>query len=145
VHAAPGATLLDLLRDELGLTGTNRGCDLGDCGACTVIMNGKSVNSCLILAAETDGADILTIEGLASGGSLHPVQQAFVDEGAIQCGYCTPGMVLQAVAYLEENPEPTTAEARRAVEGNLCRCTGYEKIVGAIMRASRKMKQSSDD
>ncbi|MHC4600115.1 MAG: (2Fe-2S)-binding protein [Planctomycetota bacterium] len=142
VEVAPDTTLLDLLRDGLGLTGTNRGCDLGDCGACTVIMNDMAVNACLVLAAEADGATITTIEGLAEKGGLHPVQEAFVEAGAIQCGYCTPGMVMQAVATLRANPEPTPAEARRAIEGNLCRCTGYEKIVAAVLAASKKMSES---
>ncbi len=136
-------TLLDVLREDMGLIGTNLGCGHGDCGACTVIMDGISINSCLVLAPEADGCEITTIEGLAKGGVLHPVQQAFIDEGAIQCGFCTPGMVMQTVAFLGENPDPTVDEARRTIEGNICRCTGYTKIVDAIMAAAKKMKRTS--
>jgi len=136
----PGLFLIDLLRDHFGLTGTNRGCDQGDCGACTVLVDGRSVNSCIMLAVEADGTEITTIEGLPDKGTLHPVQKAFIDEGAIQCGYCTPGMVMQAVAYLLGNPAPTPEEARWAIEGNLCRCTGYERIVKAIRKAAERMK-----
>ena len=124
--------LLDVLRRE-GYTGVKRGCGAGDCGACTVIVNGKAVNSCLMLAAQADGAAITTIEGLAPPGQLHPLQQAFLDHGAAQCGFCIPGMLLSAKAFLDENPTPTEAEVREAVVGNLCRCTGYKKQVAAIM------------
>ncbi|MHC5037952.1 MAG: (2Fe-2S)-binding protein [Planctomycetota bacterium] len=139
-HVDTRKFLLDFLRDDLGLTGTNRGCDQGDCGACTVWMNGEAVNACLVLAVEADGTEILTIEGLARDGKLHPVQEAFVEEGAIQCGYCTPGMVMQAAAFLKAHPEPSPAEARRSIEGNLCRCTGYERIVKAILTAASKLQ-----
>jgi len=125
-------TLLDLLREELNLTGTKKGCDHGDCGACTVLMDGHPVNSCLVLALEVEGKNITTIEGLAQGNKLHPVQQAFVDNNAIQCGFCTPGMILTAVALLEENANPTDEEIRWYLQGNLCRCTGYKKIIQAI-------------
>jgi carbon-monoxide dehydrogenase small subunit len=132
----PNRTLLQLLREDLGLTGTKHGCGLGDCGACTVIMDGKPVNSCLVLAVQSNGREILTIEGLAENGELHPLQQAFVDQGGIQCGFCTPGMILSAKALLDEKPKPTELEIRTAISGNLCRCTGYQKIVQAIQAAS---------
>ncbi len=131
----PGTTLLDLLREDLGLTGTKKGCELGDCGACTVIMNGKAVNSCLVLALEADGSKILTIEGLSQNGELHPIQRAFVEMGAIQCGYCTPGMILRTKALLDENPNPTYDEIKNGLSGNLCRCTGYTKIFEAVETA----------
>lgn len=126
-------TLLDVLRNDLELRGANRGCDSGDCGACTVLMNGKAITSCMVLAVDADGAEITTIEGLARDGRLHPLQQAFVEHGAVQCGFCTPGMILTAVALLEENPHPTEAEVRAGLAGNLCRCTGYAKIVEAVL------------
>jgi carbon-monoxide dehydrogenase small subunit len=138
VHVEPQQTLLDVLRDTLGLTGTNRGCNQGDCGACTVLVDGKAMNSCLVLAVDADGSAITTIEGLARGGRLHPLQQAFIDEGAVQCGYCTPGMIMTAAALLDANPEPTDEQIRAGIEGNLCRCTGYESIVRAIRAAGRK-------
>ncbi len=130
----PNLTLLDLLRERLGLTGTKKGCDEGDCGACTVLLNGKAVSSCLVLAVEANGKDVLTIEGveLEGGDSLHPLQKAFVENGAIQCGFCTPGMILSAKALLDKNPHPSQTQIRRAISGNLCRCTGYQKIVEAI-------------
>ena len=133
-------TLLDLLREELGLTGTKKGCEEGECGACTIIMNGKTVLACLIPALKAEGADITTIEGLDREGELHPLQKAFLDEGAVQCGYCTPGMILSAKALLDENPAPTVDEVKRAISGNLCRCTGYTKIVRAIQRAAEERK-----
>jgi carbon-monoxide dehydrogenase small subunit len=133
-------TLLQMLREDLKLTGTKEGCGTGECGACTVILNGKSVNSCLCLAAMCDNAEIVTIEGLSKGNTLHPVQQAFLDTGAVQCGYCTPGMVLQTVAFLKENPDPDEEEIRLALEGNLCRCTGYSKIVKAVQLAAGRMR-----
>ncbi|MBU1054087.1 MAG: (2Fe-2S)-binding protein [Proteobacteria bacterium] len=128
----PHRTLLEVLRENLGLTGSKEGCDLGACGACTVIMDGKSVLACLTLAAAAHGKEITTIEGLAKEGKLNPLQQNFVDYGAIQCGYCTPGMILSAKAMLDENPKPTRAEIKRGISGNLCRCTGYTKIIEAI-------------
>jgi len=126
-------TLLEVLREDLGLTGTKRGCDLGTCGACTVLIEGKPYLSCLTLAVDVQGKKIVTIEGLAQDGELHPLQKAFVEKGAIQCGFCTPGMILTAKAFLDENPHPSEGEVKRAISGNLCRCTGYIKIVEAIL------------
>ena len=136
VFVKPKTTLVDLLRDELGLTGTNKGCGTGECGACTVLMNGNAVNSCLVLALDADGAEITTIEGLASEGCLDPLQQAFVEEGAIQCGFCTPGMILVAKDFLMKNPQPKEEDCKTAISGNLCRCTGYVKIVKAIKKVA---------
>ena len=135
VAVKPGTTLLDLLREELRLTGTKKGCELGDCGACTVIMNGKAVNSCLVLAVEADGKNIQTIEGLANGNEMHPLQRAFVEKGGIQCGYCTPGMIMRTKSFLDDNPNPNSEEIKQAISGNLCRCTGYTKIVEAVETA----------
>lgn len=132
-------TLARFLREGLGLFGTKEGCGVGDCGACTVIMDGQPVNSCLVLAVEANGSAIVTIEGIGEGGKLHPVQEAFIEAGAIQCGFCTPGMVLVAVNLLENNPSPTENEVRQALSGNLCRCTGYQKIVEAVERAASKI------
>ncbi|MCW8809984.1 MAG: molybdopterin-dependent oxidoreductase, partial [Ignavibacteriaceae bacterium] len=128
----PSTTLLDLLRNQLLLTGAKKGCELGDCGACTVLLNGKAVNSCLVLAVEADGQNVLTIEGLAKGEKLHPIQQAFVEKGAIQCGFCTPGMILRTKAFLDEKPDPSKEEIKKELSGNLCRCTGYTKILEAV-------------
>lgn len=136
VAVQPAESLLDVLRDKLGLTGTKKGCNRGDCGACTIIMDGKTVNACLVLAVEANDKEVLTIESLANGGRLHPIQEAFIQYGAVQCGYCTAGMIMSAKALLDENPEPTEEEIRRAIGGNLCRCTGYVKIVDAIKKAS---------
>ena len=138
VGVQPWDTLLDVIRDKLGLTGTKEGCGLGECGACTVIMNGKTVNSCLVLAVEADGKQVTTIEGLARGEKLHPIQQAFVDEGGLQCGFCTPGMIMSAKAMLDENPNPTEDEIKRGISGNFCRCTGYTKIIKSIQTAASK-------
>lgn len=138
---APNQTLLDLLRDELGLMGTKRGCEIGECGACTVLMNGKAVNACLVLAPQIDGQEILTVEGLADGEKLHPLQESFLNHEAVHCGFCTPGMLLSAKELLDENPEPTEEEIRLAISGNLCRCTGYVQIVEAIEAASSKDKK----
>ncbi|MDY7037416.1 MAG: (2Fe-2S)-binding protein [Thermodesulfobacteriota bacterium] len=135
-------TLLEVLRRQLGLTGTKEGCGEGDCGSCTVIMDGKPVNACLVLAVCADGRNILTIEGLGVGG-LHPIQQAFVVKGAIQCGFCTPGMILSAKTLLDNNPEPDESEIRMALSGNLCRCTGYQKIVEAVWSVSRESQGDS--
>jgi carbon-monoxide dehydrogenase small subunit len=129
-------TLVEMLRGPLGLTGTKVGCGRGECGACTVILDGRPVNSCIVFAAQCDGRDVLTIEGLAANGALHRIQEAFVEAGAVQCGYCTPGMVMSAYALLRDNPRPTREEIRQAIAGNLCRCTGYVKIVEAVERAS---------
>lgn len=128
----PHRTLLEALRDTIGLTGTKEGCGTGDCGACTVLLDGSPVNACLVLAPEVEGKEVITIEGIATDNTLHPVQEAFVNEGGLQCGICTPGMVLSAVALLDRNPTPTETEIRYAIAGNLCRCTGYDKIVRAI-------------
>lgn len=136
IYTDPYRTLLEVVRDSIGLTGTKEGCGTGDCGACTVLLDGNPVNSCLVLAPEVDGHEVTTIEGLASDGRLHPVQQAFVAESGLQCGICTPGMVLSAVALLQRNPHPSESEIRYAIAGNLCRCTGYDKIVRAIEAAA---------
>ncbi len=134
----PKRTLLDFIRDDLNLTGAKKGCDQGNCGACTVLVDGRPINSCLMLAVEAEGSEVLTIEGLAEGTKLDPIQEAFIQQGAIQCGYCTPGMILSAKALLDENPRPTEREVRVAISGNLCRCTGYKKIVEAILSLSQK-------
>ena len=131
-------TLLEVLREDLGLTGTKRGCDLGTCGACTVLIEGKPYLSCLTLAADVQGEKIITIEGLSGEGKPHPLQKAFVEKGAIQCGFCTPGIILTAKAFLDENPHPSEIEVKRAISGNLCRCTGYIKILEAILSAVGK-------
>lgn len=135
---APNQTLVEVLRYELGLTGTKQGCGVGDCGTCTVILDGKPVNSCLVLAVQANGKHVLTIEGMQTDQGLHPIQQAFVDKGAIQCGFCSPGMILSAKSLLDQNPKPDESEIRMAISGNLCRCTGYQKIVEAIQHASEK-------
>ena len=140
VAVEPRRTLLELLREDLNLVGTKHGCGEGDCGACVVLLNNTPVNACLVLALEAQGLEVLTIEGLARGNQLHPVQQTFVDVGAVQCGYCTPGMVLTATALLNRNPDPTEHQVRHAISGNLCRCTGYQKIVEAVLDAARRMK-----
>ncbi|MBU0519988.1 (2Fe-2S)-binding protein [bacterium] len=138
----PNRSLADVLRYDLGLTGTKKGCGIGDCGVCTVLMGGKPVFSCLVLAVEAQDHDILTIEGVAKGPELHPIQKAFVEKGAIQCGFCTPGMVLNALALLNKNADPTEHDIRLALSGSLCRCTGYQKIVEAVKTAADMMKRS---
>ena len=132
----PNQTLVDLLRYDLGLTGTKKGCELGECGTCTVIMDGKPVNSCLVLAIQANGKTIQTIEGVESNSGIDPIQKEFIDKGAIQCGFCTPGMILSGKSLLDRNPNPSEEDIRRAISGNLCRCTGYQKIVEAIQSAS---------
>jgi carbon-monoxide dehydrogenase small subunit len=141
LDASPTKSLLDVVREDLLLTGTKRGCDSGECGACTVIMNGKAVNSCLVLATELEGAEITTIEGLGKyADELHPLQKAFIEKGAVQCGFCTPGIIMTAKAFLDLNPQPTEDEVRDAISGNLCRCTGYTKIVKAILASAEEMR-----
>lgn len=136
--ADTGQRLIDLLRDTLGLTGTKEGCGIGACGACTVIMDGRAVNSCLVPAMAADGHEILTIEGIMQDGNLHPIQEAFVKHHAIQCGFCTPGLVMSARALLDRNPSPDREEIKKAIEGNLCRCTGYEQVIEAIQDVASK-------
>jgi carbon-monoxide dehydrogenase small subunit len=132
----PHQTLLDFLRDELGLTGTKRGCEIGECGACTVLMDGKAVNACLVLVPQIDGREIITVEGLSDGMHLHPLQEAFLDHDAVHCGFCTPGMLLSAKALLDGTANPSEEDIRTAIAGNLCRCTGYQQIVDAIAQAA---------
>lgn len=139
VLSEPNRTLLDLLRDDLGLTGTKKGCEAGECGACTVMLDGRPVNSCITLVAEVEGCRVITVEGVARDGQLTPLQKQFIDKWAFQCGYCTAGMIMSAKALLERNPHPTEQEIREAIEGNLCRCTGYVKIVEAIQAVSAEM------
>ena len=141
--ADPRDTLLELLRDRLGLTGTKEGCSNGNCGSCTVLMDGAPVCACLVLAGEAEGAAITTIEGVADGNRLHPVQAALIEHGGTQCGFCTPGVVLSAVALLEHDPNPDDSQIRHAIAGNICRCTGYDKIVTAIAAAARRMRQGA--
>ncbi|MDP2731184.1 MAG: (2Fe-2S)-binding protein [Dehalococcoidales bacterium] len=136
ITVEPRQTLLETIRDGFGLTGAKEGCGNGNCGSCTVLLDGRAVNSCLVFAVEADGRDITTIEGLRQGEELHPLQQAFLAEGAAQCGFCTPGVILAAKAFLDSNPKPTEAQVRQAIAGNLCRCTGYDKIVRAVLRAA---------
>lgn len=141
-YVSPTTTLLELLRDHLDLTGAKRGCDVGECGACTVLLDGEAVCSCLVLALSASGKQVCTIEGLAApGGRLHPVQAAFVEHHGLQCGACTPGMVMSAVALLAENPSPSPEQIRHAIGGNLCRCTGYQKIIESIAAAAASMRQ----
>ncbi len=139
----PAATLLDALRDELGLTGSKEGCGSGDCGACTVVLDGQMVCSCLVLAAEAEGRKIATIEGVAEGSELHPVQRKFLEKGALQCGFCTPGFIVASKALLDHNPDPSEHEVRYWLAGNLCRCTGYDKIVRAVLDAAAELRQET--
>ena len=141
VVVEPRTTLLEVLRDSLGLTGAKEGCSLGNCGACTVLLDGRPVLSCLLLAVEAQGKEIVTIEGLAEGSKLHPLQEAFVEHGAVQCGFCIPGMILSAKALLDENPHPTEEEVKEAISGNLCRCTGYSNAVRAILAAAKAKEE----
>ena len=133
--------LIDLLRDKFNLTGTKEGCGVGECGACTVLMNGRAVNSCLVIAAQADGSDIVTIEGISNGDVLNPLQKNFLSHGAVQCGFCTPGMVLSASALLDQKPNPNEEEIKDAIAGNLCRCTGYKQIIDAVKETAKELNQ----
>jgi carbon-monoxide dehydrogenase small subunit len=141
VAAEPRMLLVHFIREQLGLTGTHVGCDTSNCGACTVILNGKTVKSCTMFAVQADGAEIMTVEGLLQNGALHPLQEGFKEEHGLQCGFCTPGMLMSTYALLKKNPQPTEAEIRWGISGNLCRCTGYQNIVKAVQFASKKMAQ----
>jgi len=143
IDVEPHELLLDLVRDRLGLTGAKRSCDVEVCGACTLLVDGRPVSACTTLAFEVRGCSVLTIEGLADNGKLHPLQQAFIEYGGFQCGFCTPGMLLAAKALLDENPNPSEAELKHFMHGNLCRCTGYKKIIESIMAAAKKMRASA--
>jgi carbon-monoxide dehydrogenase small subunit len=138
----PRTLLVHFLRDDLNLTGTHIGCDTGHCGACTIYMNGKTVKSCMVLAVQANGAELMTVEGLADGDKLHPLQEAFWENHGLQCGYCTPGMLMSSLFLLERNPNPSEGEIRRAIEGNLCRCTGYVNIVKSVKAAAKKMNEN---
>jgi len=142
VVVEPKTLLVDVLRDQLGLKGAKRGCDSGSCGACTVLLNGKPVHSCSILALQANGGEILTIEGLADGPNLHPIQEAFLDHWALQCGFCTPGQIIAAKALLDENPNPTEEEVKTAMNGHICRCTGYNMITEAILDAAKRLQET---
>lgn len=144
VMASHNQTLLEVLRDDLGLTGTKKGCNLGECGACTVLLDDKPVSSCMVLAVRANGKSVVTIEGLAANGRLNPVQRAFVHHGAVQCGFCTPGMVLVLTKLLTENPQPTAQEIKNAISGNICRCTGYIKIIEAITELSHELSSDKE-
>ncbi len=145
VETDPARRALDVLREDLGLTGAKEGCGQGECGACCVLVDGVVKLSCLMAAAQLEGKKVVTIEGIARGGELHPVQRSFIEYGAIQCGFCTPGMVISAVGFLKENPSPTREEVREAISGNLCRCTGYQKIVDAVEDAAGKVRTGGSD
>jgi carbon-monoxide dehydrogenase small subunit len=138
LEVLPNRTLLDVIREDLGFTGTKQGCGNGECGACTVLLEGEPVNACLVLALQANGKSVTTVEGLSKGGKMHPIQEAFIAHGAVQCGFCTPGMVLSTKALLDRNPRPQELEIREALAGNLCRCTGYQKIVEAIQSLAHK-------
>lgn len=141
VEAPPDRPLLDVLRQDLQLTGTKEGCRTGDCGACTVIMDGKTVNSCLVFAGQLEGKEVATIEGIAGEDELHPLQETFIEKGAVQCGFCIPGMIMSAKNLLDKNPEPSEHDIKEALAGNLCRCTGYSKIVEAVSTAAERMRE----
>ncbi|MEA2038203.1 MAG: (2Fe-2S)-binding protein [Thermodesulfobacteriota bacterium] len=141
VFIEPNRTLLDVLREELSLTGVKEACGRGECGACTVLVDGNPVNSCITLAVEAEGKEIETIEGLSNGGDLHPLQEAFIEHHSFQCGFCTPGIIMTAKAFLDRNPEPTEEEIKNAVAGNICRCTGYDNIVDGILNAAEEIKK----
>ncbi len=145
IETDPARRVLDVLREDIGLTGTKEGCGQGECGACSIIVDGVVKLSCLMTAAQLEGRQAVTIEGIAAGGVLHPVQQAFIEYGAVQCGFCTPGMVVSAVNFLDGNPAPTREQVREALSGNLCRCTGYQKIVDAVEGAAKKMREGGED
>lgn len=145
VAVSPNTTLLEVLRDDLGFTGVKEGCSEGVCGACTVLMDGAPIRSCLTLALEAESTSIITIEGLASGGDLHPIQQAFIDHGAVQCGFCTPGMILSSKALLDRSTNPTDEEIKTALAGNLCRCTGYKKILEAVKSVANQGKAQTGE
>ncbi len=140
LQVKPSATLLDVIREEAGLTGTKEGCGVGECGACTVIMDGKAINSCIMLAVEANNKNITTIEGLVQGDKLHPIQEAFMEVGGLQCGFCTPGMILSAKVLLDANKNPNDEQIRKGLEGNFCRCTGYTKIIESVKVAAQKMR-----
>ncbi len=142
LFVSPKLRLIDLLRDQLGLTGSKEGCGEGECGACTVIMDGETVLSCMVLAAQANGSKILTIEGLGEAGNLTPLQKSFIEHGAVQCGFCTPAMILSAKALLDKNPNPSEAEIKEAISGNICRCTGYKKIINAIKSVANSKEVS---
>ena len=144
-EVTPSIRLLDLLRDDLGLTGAKEGCGQGECGACSVIMNGKLVASCLILAPQADGADIITVEGVKKGNALHTIQKSFIEAGAVQCGFCTPGMILATKNLLDKNPDPSSEEIKRGLSGNICRCTGYAKIFDAVKIAAEKLQNKGSE
>lgn len=139
----PRRTLADMLREDLGLTGTNLGCEHGSCGACTVLVDGQSVRSCLLFAVQADGCQVTTVEGLAADGAMHPLQQAFWEQQGLQCGFCTPGFLMTACELLQQNPEPSDAEIRHAISGNICRCTGYQHIVAAVRQAAKTMADAA--
>lgn len=145
IKTEPGIRLIDLLREQLNMTGTKEGCGVGECGACTVLLNGKAVNSCLVLAAQVDDSELITIEGIAEGNQLHPLQKNFLQHGAVQCGFCTPGMVLSSYALLEENQNPTEEEIKVAIAGNLCRCTGYKQIIDAVKTTAKELRVANRD
>lgn len=144
-NVIPSLTLLDFLRESIGFMGAKKGCDSGHCGACTVLIEGKAINSCMLLAVQADGKSVITIEGLNKGEKLHPIQQAFIEENAIQCGFCTPGMIMSTKGLLDKKPNPTDLEIKEALSGNLCRCTGYTKIINAVKNAAEKLNIQSKD